>query len=427
MDQTSPEIISEVERVLERKIATVLSQEFSVAGGIEALAELLNRVDRATEKSILETLEEENQELAVEIKKLMFTFDDLILLDDRAIQQVLRDVDMKELGIALKGSNEEVKTKIFANLSSRAADNIRERIWNTWGRSVLSRSKKHNKKLLPLSGGWKNPVKSSSTVAVRIKCWRKIKTIRLAELIAHRILCKNQISRSFTDEILFLYNALLGAFTRKGNGTISTSINPEISIIIPAKNEQDTIRDLCRQILQVYSRKAPAVEIILIDDGSTDNSWEVMKELHHANPEIHGIRFNRNYGKSAALAAGIAAAQGQIIVTIDADLQDDPGEIPRLVEQLHNGFDLVSGWKKDRKDPWHKRAFSKVFNAIVSKINGIELHDINCGLKAYRKEIFDHVHLYGEIASLYSCPGCQIRIPLHRGSGYPSPPCIWSK
>ena len=126
MDQTAPEIISEVERVLERKIATVLSQEFTVAGGIESLAELLNRVDRATEKSILETLEEENQELAVEIKKLMFTFDDVTLLDDRAIQQVLKEVDMKELAVALKGANEEVKNKVFNNVSSRAADNIRE-------------------------------------------------------------------------------------------------------------------------------------------------------------------------------------------------------------------------------------------------------------------------------------------------------------
>jgi len=126
MDQTAPEIISEVERVLERKIATVLSQEFTVAGGIESLAELLNRVDRATEKSILETLEEENQELAVEIKKLMFTFDDVALLDDRAIQQVLNEVDKKELAVALKGANEEVKNKIFSNVSSRAADNIRE-------------------------------------------------------------------------------------------------------------------------------------------------------------------------------------------------------------------------------------------------------------------------------------------------------------
>ena len=126
MDQTAPEIISEVERVLERKIATVLSQEFSVAGGIEALAELLNRVDRSTEKAIMETLEEENQELAVEIKKLMFTFDDTILLDDRGIQQVLKEVDMKELAVALKGANEEVKNKIFSNVSSRAADNIRE-------------------------------------------------------------------------------------------------------------------------------------------------------------------------------------------------------------------------------------------------------------------------------------------------------------
>jgi flagellar motor switch protein FliG len=126
MDQTSPEIISEVERVLERKIATILSQEFSISGGIEALAELLNRVDRATEKAILETLEEENQELAVEIKKLMFTFDDVIMLDDRAIQTVLKEIDFKSLGVALKGANEEVKTKILNNLSSRAADGIRE-------------------------------------------------------------------------------------------------------------------------------------------------------------------------------------------------------------------------------------------------------------------------------------------------------------
>ena len=126
MDQTAPEIIAEVERVLERRIATVLSQEFTAAGGIEALAELLNRVDRATEKGILETLEEENQELAVEIKKLMFTFDDVILLDDRGIQQVLKELDMKELAVALKGSNEDVKNKIFSNVSSRAADNIRE-------------------------------------------------------------------------------------------------------------------------------------------------------------------------------------------------------------------------------------------------------------------------------------------------------------
>ncbi len=126
MDQTAPEIISEVERVLERKIATVLSQEFTVAGGIEALAELLNRVDRATEKGILETLEEENQELAVEIKKLMFTFDDVMLLDDKAIQSVLKEVDMKEVAVALKGATEEVKEKIFCNVSSRAAENMRE-------------------------------------------------------------------------------------------------------------------------------------------------------------------------------------------------------------------------------------------------------------------------------------------------------------
>lgn len=126
MDQTSPEIISDVERVLEKHIATILAQEYSQAGGIEALAELLNRVDRATEKTILETLEDQNQELAVEIKKLMFTFDDIAMLDDRAIQQVLKEVDQKALTVALKASGDEVKSKLLNNLSSRASDNIRE-------------------------------------------------------------------------------------------------------------------------------------------------------------------------------------------------------------------------------------------------------------------------------------------------------------
>ncbi len=126
MDQTSPEIISEVERVLEKHIATIATQDFSQAGGIDSLAELLNRVDRVTEKSILETLEEHNQELAVEIKKLMFTFDDIAMLDDRAIQQVLKEVDHRALTIALKSSDETVKTKLLSNLSSRASDTIRE-------------------------------------------------------------------------------------------------------------------------------------------------------------------------------------------------------------------------------------------------------------------------------------------------------------
>lgn len=151
------------------------------------------------------------------------------------------------------------------------------------------------------------------------------------------------------------------------------------------------------QIRKAFYGKESSIEIILIDDGSTDGSWNVMKELHGNSPDIHAIRFNRNYGKSAALAAGIAAAQGQIIVTIDADLQDDPFEIPRLVEELEKGFDLVSGWKTNRQDPSHKKIFSKVFNGIVSRCSGIELHDMNCGLKAYRKEIFEHVRLYGEM------------------------------
>ena len=126
MDQTTPEIINEVERVLERKIATILSQEFSVAGGVETLAELLNRVDRTTERSIMEVLEEESQDLADEIKKLMFVFEDLVLLDDRGIQQILKEIDPKELALAAKGASEQVKNKIFGNMSQRAGDMIKE-------------------------------------------------------------------------------------------------------------------------------------------------------------------------------------------------------------------------------------------------------------------------------------------------------------
>lgn len=139
------------------------------------------------------------------------------------------------------------------------------------------------------------------------------------------------------------------------------------------------------------------IEIILIDDGSTDTTWDVIQQIHSSLSGIKALHFRRNYGKSAALAAGIAAAKGDILVTIDADLQDEPAEIPHLIAKLNEGFDLVSGWKKDRQDPWHKKAFSKVFNRIVSRVSHIELHDFNCGLKAYRREVFDHVHLYGEM------------------------------
>jgi glycosyltransferase involved in cell wall biosynthesis len=171
-----------------------------------------------------------------------------------------------------------------------------------------------------------------------------------------------------------------------------------VSVIIPAKNEQDSLKELCLNLLDVFSDDdTPLLEILFIDDGSTDQTWSILCDLHKEHTNVYALRFNKNYGKSAALAAGISRANGSIVVTIDADLQDDPKEIPNLLNALDDGFDLVSGWKKERHDPWHKKAFSKVFNGIVSRVSGIQLHDFNCGLKAYRKEVFSHIRLYGEM------------------------------
>jgi glycosyltransferase involved in cell wall biosynthesis len=138
-------------------------------------------------------------------------------------------------------------------------------------------------------------------------------------------------------------------------------------------------------------------EIVFIDDGSTDASFEIMRELHEKDPRVRVLRFNANHGKAPALAAGFTEARGRIIVTIDADLQDEPAEIPHLIEKLNEGYDLVSGWKKDRHDPLEKRLFSKFFNYVVARASGIPLHDFNCGLKCYRTEVLERVHLYGEM------------------------------
>ncbi len=138
-------------------------------------------------------------------------------------------------------------------------------------------------------------------------------------------------------------------------------------------------------------------EIIFIDDGSVDSTFETIREIHEQDARVRALRFRVNYGKSPALAAGFEASRGNIILTIDADLQDDPSEIPRLLEKLGEGNDMVSGWKKQRNDPMSKRLFSKVFNAIVSRSSGISLHDFNCGLKCYRREVIEQVRLYGEM------------------------------
>ena len=173
--------------------------------------------------------------------------------------------------------------------------------------------------------------------------------------------------------------------------------SPLISLVIPVYNERESLVALHAEIAEVAGTLPEGVEILFIDDGSKDGSWEVVRELAAKDERVRGIKFRRNFGKAAALAAGFRAARGGTIITMDADLQDDPHEIPRFMEQLRSGFDVVSGWKKVRHDPWHKVFPSRVFNRFLSAVTGVYLHDHNCGMKAYRAEALQEVYLYGEL------------------------------
>ncbi len=170
-----------------------------------------------------------------------------------------------------------------------------------------------------------------------------------------------------------------------------------LSTVIPVFNEVDSLELLYDEIVLIAKDDRFDLEIVFVDDGSRDGSWDVIQRLAAADSRVHGIRFRRNFGKAAALNAGFAEAQGEIVVTLDADLQDDPAEIPRFVDQIEQGLDVVSGWKKVRHDPWHKVFPSRVFNYTVSKLTGVHLHDHNCGLKCYRREVLGEVRLYGEL------------------------------
>ena len=173
----------------------------------------------------------------------------------------------------------------------------------------------------------------------------------------------------------------------------------DLSIVIPLYNEEESLPELCNWIRDVADKNQYDYEIILIDDGSTDNSWKVIEELSNNHPVIKGIRFQRNYGKSAGLNEGFRAAQGNVIITMDADLQDSPDEIPDLYKMIaEDHYDLVSGWKKKRYDnALTKNLPSKFFNATTRKVSGIKLHDFNCGLKAYRKKVIKSIEVYGEM------------------------------
>jgi len=170
-----------------------------------------------------------------------------------------------------------------------------------------------------------------------------------------------------------------------------------ISVVIPVYNEQDSLAILYDEIARVAVTADLRFEVLFIDDGSRDDSWAVIRLLSERHANVHGIRFRRNFGKAAALSAGFSAARGDIIMTLDADLQDDPAEIPSFLKRLNEGYDVVSGWKQKRLDPWHKVYPSLVFNGMVSWLTGVYLHDHNCGMKCYRAEIFREVRLYGEL------------------------------
>lgn len=170
-----------------------------------------------------------------------------------------------------------------------------------------------------------------------------------------------------------------------------------LSVIIPTFNEAPTLEQLTKQLLEAGKATRQEIELVFVDDGSTDSSWNEILRLSHVHREVCGIRFRRNFGKAAALSAGIEHSRGEIVVTIDADLQDDPAEIPNLLAKMAEGFDVVSGWKKERKDPWHKRWPSLAFNWLANFVSGLRLHDHNCGLKAYRREVLDEISLYGEM------------------------------
>jgi glycosyltransferase involved in cell wall biosynthesis len=173
----------------------------------------------------------------------------------------------------------------------------------------------------------------------------------------------------------------------------------DLSIVVPLLNEEESLPELCDWIKRVCTENNYSYEVILVDDGSTDDSWKVIENLSHSNPSVKGIRFQRNYGKSAALNEGFRAAQGEVIITMDADLQDSPDEIPGLRKMISDdGYDLVSGWKKVRYDnTLTKNIPSKFFNWVTSRVSKIKLHDFNCGLKAYRKKVVKSVEVYGEM------------------------------
>lgn len=170
-----------------------------------------------------------------------------------------------------------------------------------------------------------------------------------------------------------------------------------LTVLVPVMNEEGNLHDLYDALLPELEKTGLPFEILIVDDGSQDSSWEIIQELNAADPRVVGLRHRRNFGKAQGLSHGFAAARGDVIITMDGDLQDDPKEIERFMELLYDGNDLVSGWKQRRQDPLGKTFPSKIFNWTVRKSTGVQLHDFNCGFKAYRREVTQNIRLYGEL------------------------------
>jgi len=170
-----------------------------------------------------------------------------------------------------------------------------------------------------------------------------------------------------------------------------------ISVIVPVKDEAGSLAELHRQLVAALSGAGRPFELIFVDDGSADSSFQVMQSLFEQDPRVRVVKLLRNFGKSAALAAGFDRALGETVITLDGDLQDDPGEIPQFLQKLEEGYHLVSGWKKLRRDPFSRRLLSRLFNLVTARLSGMEIHDFNCGFKAYRREALGRLQLYGEL------------------------------
>ncbi|MEJ5328638.1 MAG: glycosyltransferase [Desulfobaccales bacterium] len=175
---------------------------------------------------------------------------------------------------------------------------------------------------------------------------------------------------------------------------------PYLSVVIPVFNEEDNLEELGRRLLATLTQDGRPFEIILVDDGSTDRSWELITALHERHPEVvRGIQFHRNFGQHAAVFAGLAAARGQVVVTLDADLQNPPEEIPKLVAKIEEGYDAVGGWRENRQDSWLRRLPSRLVNFIMSRVTGVPLRDYGCMLRAYRREVVDSINRCHETSS----------------------------